>query len=69
MSEEQRRFLTLVGQAPGRVTVEQAACLLGCEQHDGPILAATQCNCGMGGHSIVQFLFLSFSFPGLPVAG
>jgi hypothetical protein len=42
MSEERERFLMLVGQAPGRLTVEQAAWLLGCQQHDIPILVAAR---------------------------
>lgn len=42
MSEEQERFLTLVGQPPGRLTVEQVAWLSGCRPHDVPILVAAR---------------------------
>ncbi len=38
MKEEQHQFLALVGQPPARLTVEQAAWLLGCQPHDLPIL-------------------------------
>ncbi|HEY3855966.1 MAG TPA: hypothetical protein VGO67_16370 [Verrucomicrobiae bacterium] len=42
MKEEQHQFLTLVGQAPARLTVEQVAWLLGCQPHDVPILVSTR---------------------------
>jgi hypothetical protein len=42
MKEEQHQFLTLVGQAPARLTVEQVAWLLGCQTHDVPILVSTR---------------------------
>ena len=38
MKEEQHQFLSLVGQPPARLTVEQAAWVLGCQRHDMPIL-------------------------------
>ena len=40
MKEEQQQFLRLVGQAPARLTVEQAAWVLGCQVHDVPILVS-----------------------------
>jgi hypothetical protein len=42
MKEEQQQFLRLVGQAPARLTVEQAAWVLGCQPHDVPILVAAR---------------------------
>jgi hypothetical protein len=42
MKEEQQQFLRLVGQAPARLTVEQAAWVLGCQPHDVPILVASR---------------------------
>ncbi len=42
MKEEQQQFLALVGQPPARLTVEQAAWLLGCQLHDVPILVASK---------------------------
>jgi hypothetical protein len=42
MKEEQHQFLALVGQPPARLTVEQAAWLLGCQAHDMPILVAAR---------------------------
>jgi hypothetical protein len=42
MKEEQHQFLTLLGQAPARLTVEQVAWLLGCQPHDVPILVTTR---------------------------
>jgi hypothetical protein len=38
MKEAQHQFLTLVGQPPARLTVEQVAWMLGCQPHDVPIL-------------------------------
>jgi hypothetical protein len=38
--EEQQQFLSLVGQPPARLTVEQAAWVLGCQSHDIPILVS-----------------------------
>jgi hypothetical protein len=42
MKEEQHQFLALVGHPPARLTVEQAAWLLGCQPHDVPILVAAR---------------------------
>jgi hypothetical protein len=42
MKEEQHQFLTLVGQAPARLTVEQVAWVIGCQPHDVPILVSTK---------------------------
>jgi hypothetical protein len=38
MSDDQHRFLTLLGQLPARLTAEQAAWVLNCQAHDVPIL-------------------------------
>jgi hypothetical protein len=42
MKEEQHQFLALVGRPPARLTVEQAAWVLGCQPHDVPILIASR---------------------------
>lgn len=42
MKEEQHQFLVLVGRPPARLTVEQAAWMLGCQTHDIPILIASR---------------------------
>ena len=42
MREDQHRFLSLLGQWPARLTVEQAAWVLNCQPHDVPILVATR---------------------------
>jgi hypothetical protein len=42
MSDEQRQFLTLVGQPPGRLTATQTCCLLNCRLHDLPVLIAAR---------------------------
>ena len=42
MKEEQHQFLTLVGQPPARLTVEQAGWLLGCQPHDVPVLVSAR---------------------------
>jgi hypothetical protein len=42
MKEEQHQFLALVGRPPARLTVEQAAWVLGCQPHDLPILIAAR---------------------------
>jgi hypothetical protein len=42
MKEDQHKFLALVGQPPARLTVEQAAWVLGCQAHDMPILVASR---------------------------
>jgi hypothetical protein len=40
MRDDQHRFLSLAGQMPARLTVEQAAWLLNCQPHDIPVLVA-----------------------------
>ncbi len=40
MKEVQHQFLTLVGQPPARLNVEQVAWLLGCQLHDVPVLVS-----------------------------
>jgi hypothetical protein len=40
MKEAQHQFLALVGQAPARLTVEQAAWVLGCQPHDVRVLVS-----------------------------
>lgn len=42
MKEDQQRFLSLAGQLPARLTVEQAAWVLNCQPHDVPVLVATK---------------------------
>jgi len=42
MKEDQQRFLSLAGQLPVRLTVEQAAWVLNCQPHDVPILVASK---------------------------
>ena len=42
MKDVQHQFLALVGQPPARLTVEQAAWVLGCQPHDVPILVAAR---------------------------
>ena len=42
MREDQNQFLTLVGLPPARLSVEQAAWMLGCQTHDMPILIASK---------------------------
>ena len=42
MKEEQHQFLTLLGQPPARLSVEQAAWMLGCQAHDMPILVSSK---------------------------
>jgi hypothetical protein len=41
MRQEQHQFLVLVGHAPARLTVEQAAWALGCQMHDVQVLMAS----------------------------
>jgi hypothetical protein len=41
MKAEQHQFLSLLGQPPARLTVEQAAWLLNCQPHDVPVLVAS----------------------------
>jgi hypothetical protein len=40
MRDDQHRFLTLLGQLPARLTVEQVAWVLNCQPHDIPVLVA-----------------------------
>ena len=42
MNEEQQRFLSLIGQFPARLTVEDTAWVLNCRAHDVPILVAAK---------------------------
>jgi len=42
MKEDQQRFLSLLGQSPARLTVEQAAWVLNCQAHDIPVLVAAR---------------------------
>ncbi len=42
MRDEQHRFLSLLGQLPARLTVEQAAWVLNCQPHDIPVLVASR---------------------------
>src|SRR5260370_30321927 len=42
MREEQHQFLSLLGQLPARLTVEQAAWVLNCQPHDVPILVSSR---------------------------
>ena len=42
MSEDQQRFLALLGHLPARLTAEQAAWVLNCQAHDIPILVSTR---------------------------
>ena len=42
MREDQQRFLSLLGQLPARLTVEQAAWVLNCRPHDIPVLVASR---------------------------
>lgn len=42
MREDCQQFLSLVGLPPARLTVEQAAWVLGCQAHDVPVLVAAK---------------------------
>ena len=42
MKDEQQRFLNLLGQLPARLTAEQAAWVINCQQHDIPALVAAK---------------------------
>jgi hypothetical protein len=42
MNDEQRQFLSLLGGAPARLTVEQSAWALNCQPHDIPVLVAAR---------------------------
>lgn len=42
MRDEQHKFLMLLGQLPARLTAEQAAWVLNCQEHDVPALVAAK---------------------------
>jgi hypothetical protein len=42
MREDQQHFLSLLGQLPARLTVEQTAWVLNCQSHDVPVLVAAR---------------------------
>lgn len=42
MRDDQHRFLSLLGQVPARLTVEQTAWVLNCQPHDVPVLVAAR---------------------------
>ncbi len=42
MKEDQLRFLSVAGQLPARLTVEEAGWVLGCQSHDVPILVSSR---------------------------
>jgi hypothetical protein len=42
MSDDEHRFLSLLGHLPARLTVEQAAWLLNCKSHDIPALVSAR---------------------------
>lgn len=42
MRDDQHQFLSLLGQLPARLTAEQAAWMLNCQQHDVPILVTSR---------------------------
>ena|SRR5271163_576224 len=42
MSDDQQKFLSLLGQLPARLTVAQAAWVLNCQPHDLPVLIAAR---------------------------
>ena len=42
MRDEQHRFLSLLGELPARLSVEQTAWLLNCQTHDVPVLVAAR---------------------------
>ena len=42
MKDEQRQFLSLLAAAPARLTAEQTAWVLNCQEHDIPILVQTK---------------------------
>lgn len=42
MRDDQHRFLSLLGELPARLNVEQAAWVLNCQVHDVPILVAAK---------------------------
>jgi hypothetical protein len=42
MSDDQHRFLALLGQLPARLTAEQVAWVLNCQAHDIPALVTAR---------------------------
>ena len=42
MRDEHNRFLTLLGQAPARLTADQVACVLNCQPYDIPVLVSAK---------------------------
>ena len=42
MREDQHRFMSVLGQLPARLNVEQTAWVLNCQMHDMPALMATK---------------------------
>ena len=42
MSDDQQKFLSLLGRLPARLTVAQAAWVLNCQPHDVPVLIASR---------------------------
>jgi len=42
MSDDQQRFLALLGRVPARLTVDQVAWVLNCQPHDVPVLVAAR---------------------------
>jgi len=42
MTDDQRKFLSLLAQPPARFTAEQAAWALNCQGHDIPVLVAAR---------------------------
>src|SRR5665213_1216908 len=59
MKAEEHQFLALVGHPPARLTVEQAAWVLGCQPHDVPILIATRLLKPLGNPPINGIKFFS----------
>lgn len=42
MRDDQHKFLSLLGQLPARLNVEQVAWVLNCQAHDVPVLVAAR---------------------------
>src|SRR6266567_6881070 len=42
MSDDQKRFLALLGHLPARLTAEQSAWVLNCQAHDIPVLVSAR---------------------------
>ena len=42
MRDDQHRFLSLLGEVPARLTVEQTAWVLNCQPHDVPVLVTAR---------------------------